>query len=430
MSDNHTEYKGSILCLGGSQESLPIIQRIRELDYRPIVLDQNPNCAAVGWIKEKSWWLPPDKTKRSALFIKANCYDFFSCRNALSWAVKKERRLYDDGFFNLDDLVGVMCCAIDAPLVQAQLAERYNLLTIGIEAAKYGANKYWQYQKLHQYGILVPPTSVANPELAWDEVSDYQIVKPIDSRGARGVRFYDETNYREAFVESMQWSKLRSAVIQKFIPGRQFSTESVIWDGEVLMTSVAERNYDRLEEFSPYIVEDGCDSVEPSRLNKQINSVIKRSCIALGWNNCTVKGDLILDGNLLYILELAPRLSGGFLSTHTTPLSMGWDIVGDAIGLAAGEGPTIGIERVEQFVSQRYFFGKRDWVGKLISKLPEFPPEVNFGTWNVKLGDIIPPVKNHPSRLGQIICTGESHTEAVSKATTVIKQLTEEIEVE
>ena len=82
------------------------------------------------------------------------------------------------------------------------------------------------------------------------------------------------------------------------------------------------------------------------------------------------------------------------------------------------------------FVSQRYLFPRREWVGKLISKLPKFPPDVNFGTWNIKLGDKIHPTIHHPSRLGQVICVGQTHTEAVSKATGAVKELIERIGVE
>ena len=428
-----TDYKGSIICLGGSVESLPIVQKVMSMGYRPIVLDGNENCVVNKWMTNRETHFRLSfgyGLRQSIIFLKANCYDYNSCHKALIWAETKEFFKYDNETFKLDDLRGVLCCAVDAPLVCAQLAERYHLPTIGVEAARYGVNKHWQQERLDKFGILTPHTKVVNPEMSWAEVSEYNLVKPVDSRGARGVRFYTALDYREAFVEALDYSPTKMIVAQRFIPGTQLSTESVVYNGEIQMTSVAERNYDRLKEFAPYIVEDGCDSTPPSRLNRQINSLLERACQALGWNNCTVKGDLILDSNLLYILELAPRLSGGFLSSHTTPLSIGWDILSDAIGLSVGEKPNLYLSRVKQFVSQRYVFPNSRDVGKLISKLPQFPSTVNFGTWNVKVGDRIKPTQNHPARLGQVICTGETYTEAVSKATAAVNKLIEEIEIE
>ena len=429
MRENGKEHLGSIVCLGGSHESLPIIQKVMEMGYRPIVLDGNENCVASLYANalrsEKSYW-----NKQPVVFIKANCYNYLSCAQALLWAVRKERRRYDDGFFNLEDLVGVLCCAIDAPMVAAQLAEKYRLPTIGSNAARYGVNKFYQWQRLESNNIPVPTTRIVNPEMGWEEVSDYNLIKPVDSRGARGVRFYDESNYREAFAEALSWSKERSVVAQKFIPGVQLSTESIVYDGYVDMTSVVQRNYDRLHEFSPYIIEDGCDSTEPSSLNYNINLLIERCCRVLGWNNCTVKGDLVLDENLLYVLELAPRLSGGFFSSHITPLSMGWDLVGDAIRLATGSKSALHFEPSRGFISQRYIFPKSDWIGKRIVKVPEFPSAVSFGTWNVKVGDVIQRVQHHPSRIGQVIVVGETNVDAANKAVEIVKELTERIEVE
>lgn len=431
-----TDYLGSIICLGGSQESLPIVQKILSMGYRPIILDRNPECAV------NIWWAGNRKGYRSdydyglrdkLIFLKADCYNYDSCHQALVWAEKKEFFLYDNETFNLHDLRGVLCCAVDSPLVCARLADRYRLPNIGAEVARLGVNKFWQAERLSDAGITVPRTKVVNPEMTWDEIKDYDIVKPVDSRGARGVRFYDKSNWREAFVEALNYSPGKMIIAQKFIPGVQLSTESVVYDGEVQMTSVAQRNYDRLKEFAPYIVEDGCDSVPPSRLNRQINDLLERACRALGWNNCTVKGDLILDGNLLYVVELAPRLSGGFFSTHTICLSMGWDIVGDAVQLAVGGKPTLSFNSEVgsgRYVCQRYIFPKREWVGKLISKLPQFPSDVNFGTWNVKVGDTLQPVRNHPSRLGQVIVVGETYTDTVSKTTGAVKEILNGIEVE
>src|SRR3990167_5066903 len=280
-----SEHKGSILCLGGSQESLPIIQKVMEMGYRPIVLDGNDNCAAAQWISATGVFAEDDQSAKKPIFIRANCYNYLSWNQALSWAVKKERWKYDDGFFNLEDLVGVLCCAVDSPMVAALLAEKYRLPTIGSNAAKYGVNKFYQWQKLSENGILVPPCKVVNPEMSWEEVKDYNLVKPVDSRGARGVRFYDETNYRQAFTEALEWSHERMIIAQKHIPGMQLSTESVVYDGEESMTSVFRRNYDRLREFHPYIVEDGGESMEPTSLNRNINKLIERCCRVLGWDN-------------------------------------------------------------------------------------------------------------------------------------------------
>ena len=109
---------------------------------------------------------------------------------------------------------------------------------------------------------------------------------------------------------------------------------------------------------------------------------------------------------------------------------MALDILRDAVELAVGNKPVHCLETSPSFVSQRYIFPKKEWIGKLISKVPEFPPDVNFGTWNVSVGEKIQPTIHHPSRLGQILCLGATHTDATSKAVGMVKKLTAGIEVE
>ena len=91
------------------------------------------------------------KFRNEAIFIHGDCYDGTSAFKSLQryahqradWTGAKN--FPDGGDFNLFDLKGVMCCAIDAPHVQAYVAQKYHLPSIGVEAARYGINKYWQY---------------------------------------------------------------------------------------------------------------------------------------------------------------------------------------------------------------------------------------------------------------------------------------------
>ena len=52
-----------------------------------------------------------------------------------------------------------------------------------------------------------------------------------------------------------------------------------------------------------------------------------------------VKGDIVIHDGRPHVIELAARLSGGYLCTHEIPLSTGVDFVGCAIRIALGEPP-------------------------------------------------------------------------------------------
>ena len=479
MENTEQPTRPTLICLGGGVESMEIIKYIYNAGYRPVILDYNPQCAAAEWVAQlTAEWkienkrynrrlayhdrasnngqryenkkrLPAPSKYPPALFLKANCYNWRSVDLAIRDALRSNRpeTLKEKTFF--ENVVGVICCAVDAPIVQAHTAEWLRLPTIGIEAAKFGAHKHWQNERLASTGVLVPRERAVNPQLAWEDVKDYDIVKPVDSSGARGVRFYTQDNYKEAFAEAMSYSLNEGMIIaQEFIDGMQISTESVIWNGQMVMNAMAQRNYDEaLDRFSPYIIEDGSDSpaqIENATIRRGIADAIERSCAALGWNNCTVKSDIVVHpSGAVYVIELAPRLSGGYFASHIIPAAYGWDILGDALSLAVGQPPALNLQREWNYTCQRFIFQKPEWVGRRISNIPcadNTPGEVSSThgilvgaellRWNYKPGDIIRPLKAHPDRLGMVLTTGSTAAEAEGLARDIVRWAMEEIKIE
>ena len=427
--------KGSLLCLGGSSEALEIIKHVKKLGYRPIIFDNRPDCPAAQWAAS---FKQPKKyqTKRhEAVFLKADCYSSRSILEIFIFAIRMPRRHnIDGGSYRGDDLRGVLCCGIDAPMVAADLAKHYHLPTLG-EAAKWGVNKYEQIKQLDKAGIPIPLTKVINAEMSWSDVQDYDIVKPVDNRGSRGVRWYTNRDYQEAIVEASSHSKLRQVIGQTWLEGHQYSTESVVYNKRVIFTAIAERNYDRMDEFYPYIIEDGSSC--PAELNadetRAIVNVIECSCAALEWDNLTVKGDLVIDPltGTVSVIELAPRLSGGYFASNIIPLAYGWDIVKEAVLIATGQEPLLELNRVSDYICQRFVFPKPEWVGKHVKELPQpIGQDCEKLVWNFAKGDVVRPVKAHPDRLGMVLTTAATSQEATRLANEIVSELTEEIMVE
>ena len=53
--------------------------------------------------------------------------------------------------------------------------------------------------------------------------------------------------------------------------------------------------------------------------------------------NGILKGDIVIEKNEPLVIEVAPRLSGGYFSTHEIPMSTGVDLLGLALKQAMGE---------------------------------------------------------------------------------------------
>lgn len=416
--------KGSILCLGGGIESLYIIKELIRLSYHPIVFDGNPKCAVAKFVHRPS-------NRELLTFIEANCYssraiiETMTTRYGTGWRTegKPSSRLLGG---EQAEARGILCCGVDAPDTAAWVAHKFHKHhPLDIAQAKLGTDKYNQWKALSEASINVPKTILLTPESQWsNELLDCQVIKPVDSRGARGVRLFDKDTFSESLIEALSYSRKKQAIAQTYVEGDQYSVEATVYNGEVLMLATALRNYDK-SEYHPYLIENGSNA--PGNLSERHRDIIKRTLTravaALGWNNITVKADLVIEGNLVWVIELAPRLSGGFFASHIIPNSTGWNVIADAAALACGKKPPVKVSKrphLHNLIVQRYFFPKPEWIGRRIIHLPfitdignqiigrnDYLKRVLLTTWNYHDGEIIRSIKSHPDRLGQITVRGD-----------------------
>jgi len=292
----------TIIALGGSIEAMPILRKIKDMGHRLVVVDGNPDAPGFSL------------AERGAV---ASCYSPTETVNALK---------------SLDEKIdGVLCAAIDAPHVAAAVAEAFGLPGLTVEQAALGADKVNQIEKLARAGIPVPdftatyygsitlPTGETVPlDINPDSVIGMgrAVIKPTDSRGARGVTVIEPKNWSDVFracEHARRYSASGKLIAEKWLDGPQLSTESLVQDGKVLFTAVGLRNYARLAEFAPYCIEDGFDSPCGNTLFfdgegtvKEIHNtpgitswedaasrLIEQSCAALNWYQT---GGVIEDG--------------------------------------------------------------------------------------------------------------------------------------
>lgn len=404
-----------IVLLGGGIEGLPIIQRARNMGLRVVVVDGDPQAIGMRLAYE-------DRTV-------ASCYD----------PVATVAALHQMGLrYN-----GALSCATDTPHVAAAVAHAFGLPGLMPKAAALSVDKHSQKTRLIVAHIPVPVFGYAEgPE----DLLSNMVVKPADSRGARGVtRILPSIDPKWAYEQAIIWSPAGRVMVEEWLDGPQLSTESIILGGEPVFTAVSLRNYARLDEFAPYVIEDGFDM--PADLAAlgvnlyDLNALLGRAVKALGWNiepGLTVKGDLVVHEGKPHILELAARLSGGFHATHGIPNAYGLDFISSAISLALGESPPENTDRPTGglYVSQRYVFPNRDDIGKRVKRVTmpalDFPAEsgtVKHATYAIRAGDIIRPVTDHSCRLGQAMAVALSPQDALAAAAAAVAQMKQNVEL-
>jgi len=255
------------------------------------------------------------------------------------------------------------------------------------------------------------------------------VIKPVDSRGSRGVqRLTQVKDLAKAFQFARNYSPTQRVMVEAYLPGPQISTESVVVDGVCYTSGFSDRNYEYLDKYTPYFIENGGDM--PTALSadiyERVLDVQADAAAALGITRGTVKGDIVVHDGQVYVIELAARLSGGFFCTQEIPLNTGVDFIGCAIRVALGENPAPDemTPKYQKFITQRYIF-------------PDPGTVVATGgaeeAWNVpgvlevnitaKKGDVIPPAGDKRPSGAMVIATGANREAARANAANALSRI-------
>jgi hypothetical protein len=365
----------TIAMLGAGIEAASIYNRARELGCRIVAIDMDPNAFCV---------------QEADVFVKASCYD----------ADEIIRELYYKQLIDGLEVDGVMCAATDAADVQCQVALSLSCkAAVPEELAILSVDKMGLYstlsglQKAGYVSFLSPPKKHGN----------FYIYTANKSRGAKNVQI------------------LRSIIVSEEIKGKQFSVEGVV--GSPLI-GVAMRNYDKT--FGTHPVEDGC--IGPV-INSDLYLINKLAFDEVAdvfgvEEGAALKLDTIYDGENIYVLEIAPRLSGGYLASDIfDAVFPGMDIVGHAImhALDMDHDVSGNVSWNGKWFSQRYGFPKNGTIVRgpepsvCYDEMPMPSTNSAVGVMEVKykkVGDKFDGVKSHGDRLGSVIVVANNVIEA------------------
>jgi len=394
----------TILIVGGGVEAVKGIQRAKELGLRVVVADGNPEAPGRRVADD---------------FIQA---DIYNPEEAVEKAVEYSLKQKIDG---------VLAMASDTPVTVSSIARELGLPSHSLETARLATDKLAMKKCFNEHGVPTPDfieiNSVYHLEETMRNIDFPAVIKPVDSRGARGVlRLNKEIDLNWVYNYALSYSKAKKLILERWIPGPQISTESVCWDDEHVLVATGDRNYDKLKEYFPFIIENGGGS--PSYLSPEIDqeleNLINKARQAIGLKRGTVKGDVVITDQGPVIIEIAARLSGGYYSTVTIPLVYDVDIVGTAINISLGIKPNLSNLRRKPrcYMANRFLF-LREGIIKSIS----ITNDIEQQDWlrelvlYVKPGDKIGPVTDHTKRSGMVLTVADSREEAHRLAEESIK---------
>ncbi|MBL9096476.1 MAG: ATP-grasp domain-containing protein [Alphaproteobacteria bacterium] len=310
--------KKTLLIVSGGVQATHGIKRAKDFGCHVVVSDLNPNAPGFALADDR---------------LIASTYD---PAETLAAAERYHR--------TVRPIDGVITIGCDAPLTVATVAERLRLPGIPVEAARLAQDKLAMKRRFAEAGVPVPWfTALADAHQLAAIIKRRGhdlVVKPVDSRGSRGVqRLKGGMDLEAVWKRAAAQSPTRRVMVEEYLRGPQISTESILIDGEGFTPGFSDRNYEYLERYAPYFIENGGDL--PSHLDHRTQDAVRRTAEAagraLGITTGNIKGDIVVVDGKPYVIELAARASGGYFCTREIPLNTGVDFIGAVIKIALGE---------------------------------------------------------------------------------------------
>jgi isopentenyl diphosphate isomerase/L-lactate dehydrogenase-like FMN-dependent dehydrogenase/biotin carboxylase len=395
------------MIIGGGVLQVPAIQTASSMGIKTIVTDYNPE----------------------AYGLKIADYPVVMSTRDVDGTVRVARELS-----RKIPIDGVMTVGTDASKTVAAVANTLGLPGIRFEDAECATNKIKMRSRFREHKVPCPDFygvwSYNEAVESFRKLSKPVVIKPADNMGARGVRRIDrEEDLSPAFEEAKRNSPSGEIILEEYMEGDELSIDALVYNGEVYVCGIA----DRIIERAPFFVETG--HVMPSRKSPEVLAdaveVMKQGIKALGISVGAAKGDIKVTAKGAKIVELAARLSGGFMSTYTFPYSSGINLMKAAIKIMLGEKPD------EEMFSPKW---SKVAIERAIIPQPGVIKEIRGleeaekvpGVRNIfitrEIGDDVVSPKNNVEKVGHIIVVADHHDKAFElsgKALESIQVITE-----
>ena len=303
--------KESILIVSAGRMQIPAILTAKSMGLNVVATDRNPD--AEGF----------------ALCDEAVAIDSKDTEAHVRFARENAQRLNLRGVF----------AGSDVAITVAAVTEALRLPGIPLEVAKRSNNKSvmkecWLRDKIPTpLGAEVRTLEEARQALR--HVGFPAIVKAVDNAASRGsMKIESEAQLPLALEKAKAASRTGTAIIEQYVVGPEQSVETIIWQGKHYHVGMADREFG----YHPYHIETA--HIDPSRLSsdvqRRIYALVDAAADSLGIEFGPAKADVILTSQGPMILEMPARLSGGFHSQYTTPLSTGQDPIRAVMGISVG----------------------------------------------------------------------------------------------
>ncbi|MBU1152746.1 alpha-hydroxy-acid oxidizing protein [bacterium] len=394
----------TIMIIGGGVMQIPAIFVAKEMGLTVMVTDYNPNAYGLS--------LADIPLVMSTKDIEGS----------VRMAKESNREVKIDG---------VITVGTDASMTVAAVANALKLPGIEFEVAEKATSKIKMREAFSKNNVpspkFLPCWSMGDTFWAAKEIGFPLVIKPSDNMGARGVTLIKEKSEIEwAFHLAKESSPSGEILVEEYMEGPELSIDALVYDEEVDFCGIA----DRIIDFPPHFVELGhtLPSCLPKETQKAACKVMEQGIKALGIDIGAAKGDIKITKEGPKIVELAARLSGGFMSGYTLPLATGFNIIKAAIEIALGHKPAKFKNILRRTAVERAIIPHSGRIVSIegVGEARKIKGVVEV-ILNTQVGDALLPVISNIGKAANIITVAKSREEAIKAAEEAMKLIKIEV---
>lgn len=235
---------------------------------------------------------------------------------------------------------GVLTAGSDLAMpTVAYICEALNLRCNSYEVALRCTDKYQMRKTMMESGIDTPFFMLADERTDFSnkEIPYPVIVKPSDSSGSRGIHYVtNKSQLHDAIKTSVSFSISKTAIIEQFISGNEYSCECVSYKGKHHFLAFTKK----FTTGAPNYIETGHiqpDDIPLQYKEKIINTIFK-ALDALGIEYGASHTEFKVDSNgTMGIIEIGGRMGGGCIGSDLVYLSTGKDFLKMIIDIACNK---------------------------------------------------------------------------------------------
>ncbi|MBQ6486472.1 ATP-grasp domain-containing protein [Candidatus Saccharibacteria bacterium] len=274
------------------------------------------------------------------------------------------------------------------------------------EDSEIRTNKYLMRQAMMDFGVKTPKFKKVSEgdEIDVSGMEFPMIVKPTDRSGSRGItKVLEESGLLAAVENATKYSFEKSAIIEEFIEGEEYSCECISYQGKHHFLAFTKK----YTTGAPHFIETG--HVEPSDIpedrQEKIKEEIFKALDSLKIQNSASHTEFKIDNKGNFgIIEIGARMGGDCIGSDLVKLSTGKDFVKMVIEVATGEEPDLSVVSKPVRAEIKFIFTKEDL--DELERVKQESPEKIYRISEMEL-DNMGKTEDSSSRVGYYILTSE-----------------------